>query len=89
MNMGCFIMNCPVTLLCKNPSDNQEKRMEQALLCAVIDGYTDATAQLSKFICKLYQDKDPNARLIYNTLQPLVKQQNKYYDELCDELNLI
>lgn len=82
-------MNLPVTLLCKNPSEDKEKRIEQAILCAVIDGYTDATAQLSKFICKLYQDKNPNASLIYNTLKPLVEQQNKYYDKLCDELNEI
>lgn len=34
-------MNLPVTLLCKNPGSTPEKRMEQALMCATIDGYTD------------------------------------------------
>lgn len=82
-------MNLPVTLLCKNPSEDKDKRIEQALMCAAIDGYTDATAQLSKFICKLYRDKDPNASLIYNTLKPLVKQQDECYNKLCDELNNI
>lgn len=36
-------MNCPVTLLCKNPAEDEGKRMEQALICAMIEGYTDAT----------------------------------------------
>jgi hypothetical protein len=82
-------MNCPVTLLCKNPAEDKEKRMEQAFMCAVIDGYTDATAELSKFICKLYREKNENASIVYETLKQLVDQQNKHYDALCDELNKI
>lgn len=82
-------MYCPVTLLCKNPSEDKKKRMEQALMCATIDGYTDATAELSRFVCKLYREKDPNASLIYHTLQPLIKEQDENYDKLCKELNEI
>lgn len=82
-------MDCPVTLLCRNPSSNPSKRIEQGIMCAIIDGYTDATAELSRFICKLYREKNPNASLIYNTLKPLVEQQNARYDQLCNELNEI
>ena len=31
-------MDLPVTLLCRNPSTNKDKRMEQALYCALIEG---------------------------------------------------
>lgn len=80
-------MNLPVTLLCENPSQDKEKRTEQALICAAIDGYTDATGELSRFITKLYQSKDPNATLVYQTLKPLVARQNHHYNALCAELN--
>ena len=80
-------MYFPVTLLCRNPAEDPDKRLEQALMCAEIDGYTDATAELSKFICKLYREKNENAHLIHTILKPLIDQQNKRYNDLCDELN--
>jgi len=80
-------MNLPVTLLCKNPAETQEKRMEQALMCAAIDGYTDATAELSRFITKLYREKDPNAATIHRALKPLIEQQDEHYSRLVAELN--
>jgi len=83
---GEIKMNLPVTLLCKNPSQDKDKRMEQALLCAAIDGYTDATAELSRFISKLYQSKNPNTSLVHKTLKPLIARQNHHYGALCAEL---
>lgn len=80
-------MEVPVTLLCKNPSSDPEKRMEQAIMCAIIEGYTDATAEISKFISKLYREKDPNASLIHDALKPLMHQQNERYSRLVSELN--
>lgn len=83
------LIEMPVTLLCKNPSKNKEKRIHQLVMCAVIDGYTDATSELSKFITKLYREKNPNASVVYRTLQPLFDKQNEHYNELCKELNEI
>lgn len=82
-------MECPVTLLCKNPSDDPSKRVEQGIMCAIIEGYTDATAELSRYVCKLYREKNPDASLVYNMLKPLVEQQNGRYNQMCDELNRI
>lgn len=80
-------MDVPVTLLCKKPSENKEKRMEQALYCALIEGYTNATAELSRFITKLYQDGDANAPLLYHMLEPLRKMQDETFNRLVAELN--
>jgi hypothetical protein len=83
-------------ILIKNPSVNdieKEFTTEQKRViytaCAMIDGYTDATAELSRYITKLYRSKDENANIIYNSLKPLQEQQNKYYNELVEELNKI
>lgn len=83
------MIEMPVTLLCKNPSKNQERRIQQMLMCAAIDGYTDATSELSKFISKLYREKNPNASVVYHALQPLIDKQNEHYNQLCNELNEI
>lgn len=80
-------MNYPVTLLCRNPGTTPEKRMEQALMCAAIDGYTDATGELSRFITKLYREKDPLAATVHKALNPLIEQQTQHYSRLVAELN--
>lgn len=63
-------MNLPVTLLCKNPGSTPEKRMEQALMCATIDGYMDnttATAIITQLreisdTLKITEETDSNMR---------------------------
>ena len=79
-------MDVPVTLLCRNPSNDPGRRMEQGLQCAMIEGYTDA-AELSRFISKLYREKDPNARLVHEMLKPLIRRQDEHYRKLVAELN--
>lgn len=80
-------MDLPATLLCKNPGATREKRLEQALMCAAIDGYTDATAELSCFITRLYRDKDPMASTVHRTLKPLIEIQDRHYKTMVEVLN--
>lgn len=80
-------MDLPVTLLCRNPSTNKDKRMEQALYCALIEGYTDAAAELSRYIVSLYRQNHPAAYLVSKVLEPLRSKQNQRYNRLVGELN--
>lgn len=80
-------MDLPVTLLCREPSNKKDERMEQALYCALIEGYTDATAELSRFITKLYQQNNPDVYLVSKVLRPLRAKQSERYNQLVAELN--
>jgi hypothetical protein len=80
-------MNTIALIKTGNEAITEDGKFNQMLQCAKIDAYTDATAELSKFITKLYKDKNPNANIIYNTLKPLIDNQNKNYDSMVELLN--
>ncbi|OQA48403.1 MAG: hypothetical protein BWY46_01410 [Firmicutes bacterium ADurb.Bin300] len=74
-------------LLIREPSKDEKVRKAQYALAWQIDGYTDATAELSRFISKLYREKNPHAKLIHNTLKPLTVSQYEKYEDMCNYAN--
>lgn len=74
-------------LLIREPSQDEQVRKAQWALAWQMDGYTDATAEVSKFINKLYREKHPQASLVHEMLKPLTESQNKRFDEMCEYAN--
>lgn len=65
----------------------EQGRVNQMCQCAMIDGYLTANGEVSRFISKLYREKNPNASIINAALQPLFAEQTKKYGKMTDELN--
>lgn len=76
-------------LLIREPytAKSEVGKTAQRLSAAFVDGYLTAHAELSRYLTRLYRDKQPNAALIYHSLIPLLDQQNSTYYELCKTLN--
>lgn len=62
-------------------------RRMQILDAAYLDGYLTASARLTKFITRLFREKNPDASAIYNYLKPLISQLDTDYYQLCRQLN--
>lgn len=62
-------------------------RRMQLLEAAYLDGYLTASARLTKFITRLFREKNPDASAIYNCLKPIISQFDTGYCQLCRQLN--
>lgn len=59
----------------------------QLLEAAYLDGYLTASARLTKFITRLFRERNPDASAIYNCLKPLISQLDTDYNQMCRQLN--
>lgn len=74
-------------LLIRNEAKSESGRLQQKIICAYIDGYTDAQAELNKLINKLWREKDERASIMSKTTEELRHNMDTKYNELCKLLN--
>lgn len=81
------MLNPEALLLIRNQAKTEKGKLMQKVLCAYIDGYNDASAELSRFISQLHKEKHTDALTINIATKELRDKQDKRFNELCAWLN--